>query len=346
MGGSLQLQRRIRREIGSLLPAGFLRGLYRRSALHTAATLAHVWLAIGAGLWLGGALLSWPLAVALPAGVALAAFLATRINALNVQVHEGSHGALAADRRRNEWLTNWAAAYWIGLDADGYRRIHSRHHQQLNEAGDPDRPLYELEPRRAALAGALLRDLTGVSLLRRALAYRRESQRAGPGEAGASLRHLAGKGLTNAALLGSQVALHGAAAGLAVYGLFWVVPLFCLYPVIIRLRIVAEHFDPAIMAPDAGAAAFVARTSECSWLEHYLLGAQMDYHFEHHLFPGIPYANLRRLHDALRAAGFFEKSRCVEPARALSGGYLHFWRNLLAGEYLSRPARPGVADAY
>jgi len=342
VGGSLQLQRRMRREIQEILPAGFLRSLYRRSAWRTAATVAHVWAAIGAGFWLAGPVLALPPGAAVAAGALLAVFMATRINALNVQVHEGAHGALAGSRRLNELLTNWAAGYWILFDADGYRRIHSRHHQQLNEDTDPDRPLYELEPSRRALLRGLLCDLLWVSLFRRVRVYLRDPAAGG----GRGLRHLAGKAVANGALLGSQIWLHGPMSGALVYAAFWVIPLFSLYPMVIRLRIVAEHFDPAIMEPGSGGTVFVARTSETSWLEHYLLGAQMEYHFEHHLFPGIPYANLRRLHQALRERGFFEKSRHIVPSRALTRGYLRFWRDLLSSEYLSGAARPAVAQTH
>jgi len=341
VGSSLRVQRQIRREIGTFVSTEFLRTLYRGSALRTAGTLAHIWLAIALGFWAAGAVLSLPAPAALPLGLLLALFMATRINALNVLVHEGSHGALAASRKLNERLTNWAAGYWILFDADGYRRVHMRHHQHLNEPEDPDRPLYELSPGRAALLHGFLRDLLWVSLFRRIWVY---VQGGGEGPRLGGLRHLAGKGIANGLLVGGALWLHGFPTGLLVYGAFWVFPLFSLYPMIIRLRLLAEHFDPAIMDDHLQENLFVSRTSQYSWLEHYLFGAQMEYHFEHHLFPGIPYANARRLHDALRERGFFEKSRHVVRSRALSGGYFRFLRTLLASDWVAGSARPAVAD--
>ena len=59
----------------------------------------------------------------------------------------------------------------------------------------------------------------------------------------------------------------------------------------------------------------------------YLIGAKMEYHFEHHLLPTIPYHGLKKLHRCLRARGFFDRLSRGDRARALSGGYLHFARH-------------------
>lgn len=331
---SIELQQELCREIQGLL--GSLRGYHRPDVRRTLFALAHVWLAIGVGFALAGPVLSLPPLLAVPAGLGLAAFMATRQNALNVLVHEGSHRALAAGARANDRLTNWGAGCWILFDTDSYRALHGRHHRHLSEPADPDRPLYALGRDRRRLARGVLEDLLGVSIARRARVYRDHWGGASDGTPG--WVHAGRKLFANALLVAGAVAVWGPLQGVAAYALFWVFPLFSLYPVIIRLRLITEHFAPEVFDPDAPPV-FVARTSVCGPIEHYLLGAQMDYHFEHHLFPGIPYHQLRRLHRDLVEHGFFTSGR-VTAEHSLSGGYLRFWRRFLRSDWFE-----GARDA-
>lgn len=331
---SAELQRRLCREVARVIGAPALRALHQRRAAPTVWTLLHVWAAIVATFALGGASLGRPPLVAALSLVALALFQGTRINALNVLVHEGSHHCLAVSRRANVLFANLAAGYPILFDAAGYRHVHAAHHRYLGEPGDPDRPLYAVRRGRAALLAGFAEDFLLLSLIRRALVYARGgagASRARP--LGARAAHASGKLAAQALLAGLLAAAFGPSAGLTLYAALWLVPLFTVYPAIIRLRVITEH-----LPPDRGEGAptlLVARTSVVGPLEHYLLGAGMDFHFEHHLFPGIPYENLRRLHAALEERGFFS-SGVVDRELALSGGYLAFWRRLLGGGVTAR----------
>lgn len=337
---SVEIQKRLRREVVRVLGRDIIKAYHRPSAARSLGALAHLWMAVAAGFLLAGLLVRWPLGWALAAGLPLSLFMATRINAMNVMVHEGSHYALAPSRRLNAWLTNLGFGYWILFDADSYRAVHMKHHRFLNQADDPDRPLYELPGGRAQLLRGLLADALWVSVARRALVYARPAGAA----SGRNLRvpwkrrllHLGGKGACNGLLLGSQLAVHGVWTGVLVYVLFWVVPLFSIYPMIIRLRVVAEHYAPELHDPAAGSI-FVARSTASGLLEHYLLGAQMEMHFEHHLFPGMPYAQAKRMHGELVRRGFFEEAGAVRVSHSLTGGYLRFWARMLRGK-VSAPA--------
>jgi fatty acid desaturase len=288
---------------------------------------------------------SLPLALAIPLGLLLSLFIATRINALNVLVHEGSHYCLAANRRLNSLLTNVLIGYWILFDEDGYRSIHTRHHTDLNEATDPDLPLYRVAPKRWRLLLDFLSDGLWISVARRGLVYLGGgggSNKAGFD--GRRLRHAGGKAAANLVLLALLLAIHGLPLGALVYLLFWVVPLLSFYPGLIRIRIITEHFAPEIMDPDSQPV-FVARSSVCGPIQHYLLGAQMDYHFEHHLFPAIPYRHLARMHAELVRRDFFSGDSPALAAHSLSGGYLQYWRRFLSNPYFSSEPRNARASA-
>lgn len=342
---SLEIQKRLRREVVRVLGRDAVKAYHRPNAARSLGTLAHLWLAVAAGFLLAGPLVSLPLGWAIAAGAPLSFFMATRINAMNVMVHEGSHCALAPSRRLNALITNLGFGYWILFDADSYRAVHMKHHRFLNQEDDPDRPLYELPGGRAQLVKGLLADALWVSVARRALVYARPagaaSDRALRVPWKRRLLHMSGKGACNGLLLGSQIALHGMWAGVLVYVLFWVVPLFSFYPMIIRLRVVAEHYAPELHDPTSGSV-FIARSTVSGPLEHYLLGAQMEMHFEHHLFPGIPYAEAKRMHGELVRRGFFDENGAARITHSSTGGYLRFWARILRGKRCAPAVGRGV----
>ncbi|MBM4362494.1 MAG: fatty acid desaturase, partial [Deltaproteobacteria bacterium] len=176
---SAELQRQLCREVARVVGAPALRALHQRRAAPTVFTLVHVWAAIVGTFALGGVALGQPPLVAALALIPLAFFQGTRINALNVLVHEGSHHSLAASRRANVLLANLAAGYPILFDAAGYRHVHAAHHRYLGEAADPDRPLYAVRLGRGALLAGFAEDFLLLSLARRALVYARGGGGAG-----------------------------------------------------------------------------------------------------------------------------------------------------------------------
>ena len=139
---------------------------------------------------------------------------------------------------------------------------------------------------------------------------------------------LAGKAVTQLVVLGQFMVFQGIPWGIVFYVAFWLVPIVCIYPMTQRLKNIAEHFDPALRDPTV--VRWVARTSAAGIIQNHLLGARMEYHFEHHVLPTIPYQGLRKLHRTLDSAGLF-----AEHGEFLSGGYVQF---------VARAASPQLRD--
>jgi fatty acid desaturase len=95
------------------------------------------------------------------------------------------------------------------------------------------------------------------------------------------------------------------------------VPIVCMYPMILRLKTITEHFDPGLR--EAKSVHWIARTSCAGWLQDHLVGARMEYHFEHHVLPTIPYHGLKKLHHRLGETDLFLRN-----GEVLSGGYVSF----------------------
>ena len=62
-------------------------------------------------------------------------------------------------------------------------------------------------------------------------------------------------------------------------------------------------------------------------MQNHLIGARMEYHFEHHVLPTVPFRGLRSLHARLDDSGLFLKERAV-----LSGGYVRFLARAVTGK--------------
>ena len=318
------LQHTLRKEVIQLVGRDWMKQLQTKRVSRYLFTVSHVWVGIVVALALVCYLFHQFPWVLIALWLPLAFYISTRMNALNVQVHEGSHYLLAKSRKANDLLCNWVAGYPILYDADQYRATHIVHHSKLNEEDDPDREFYELPETRGALVGLFLQDFFWITLLKRVVTIKTAMANRPKTSVGKSIMHLLGRAVWQCAVLGAFYLMFGLIWGVLLYGFFWLVPLFSIFPMIIRVRLITEHYDPMVFEKD-GVSVFVARTSVCKPLQHYLLGAQMDYHFEHHLFPAVPYAQLHVLHKRLRELDLFESNEHVVLEHSLSGGYMAYW---------------------
>jgi fatty acid desaturase len=324
---SASSERAWREQLDTLLGAEELRLLAKQSVSDSLLALAVLWIEVAGLLAVANLLPSWPLGWAIPVGVVVVLLLGTRMNAFGVVLHEGSHGFLAPSRTWNDRICNWGAAFWSINSVEEYRPTHRLHHRYLGGERDPDRNFYLVPARRGALTLLLLQDLAGVTAFRRATSrIAGTSQESG---APASLltrpQLLIGKFVTQAIVLGQFLYFQGIPRGLAFYVVFWLVPIVCLYPMILRLKTITEHFDAGLRDP--ATVHWTARTSVAGWLQNHLIGARMEYHFEHHVIPTIPFKGLRTLHRTLDRSDLFDRH-----GELLSQGYVIFLARAVTGK--------------
>jgi fatty acid desaturase len=335
-GRAATIEKTWRQEIEAVVAPEELAELSRRSLADTITVLAVLWVEII--VLLAGANLLPHLAGrwAIPLGIFLVVLIATRINALGVVIHEGSHGFLARSRRLNDRLCNLGAAWWTINSVEEYRPTHRLHHRYLGEERDPDRPSYLLPDRRGALAILVFKDLLGVTAVKRALVLHSGSRDEEGVETTPSAwkQILLGKCVVQLLVLGQFVLFQGLWRGILWYVLFWLVPILCVFPLILRLKTITEHFDPRYWEDDVQL--WVARTSFAGRLQNHLVGARMEYHFEHHVLPNIPFKGLARLHRRLEDTGWVG-----DHDEVVSRGYTRF---LLGLPKLERDERTVLAN--
>jgi fatty acid desaturase len=271
--------------------------LIARSQWKGIALVAHAWaviaLATVAGVWV-----PW----LIPISVMI---IGARQLGLAILMHEAAHGGLHPNKAVNDFLGQWLCAVPVGATLDSYRPYHLQHHKFAQQPEDPDLPLSAPFPvTRASLWRKIVRDLTGQTFVRQRIAVFFAKRRSNDDE------------LVEGAVITARSALPFVLMNLAAIGVlglmgywwvwfvFWLLPLATWFPLVTRLRNIAEH----AVTPDPADPMRHARTTEANLIERLLIAPYwVNYHCEHHMFMYLPCWSLPRAHRMLRARGVTER---------------------------------------
>lgn len=264
-----------------------------RSAWVGPLLVAHCWgvilLAIAVGV-------IWPLTI--PLGVAV---IGTRQLGLAILMHEAAHGGLSPNARLNDFLGHWLCAVPIGASLDAYRPYHLSHHKYAQQAEDPDLVLSAPFPvTRASLRRKILRDLTGQTFFKQRVLFAFKAFATARDEDIAEGAVVTGRSVAPFLAVNAGLLLAAVLAGVWwAYFALWLLPLATWFPMVTRLRNIAEHACVEGSADDAFRA---ARTTRAGWLERALIAPYwVNFHAEHHLFMHVPCWKLPALHTAVRS---------------------------------------------
>lgn len=241
----------------------------------------------------------WPHLVS----VVVALFLiGARQLGLAVLMHETAHHSLFKNRKVNDFVGQWFAAYPIWSDAMPYRPYHLQHHAKTGSDEDPDIGLTTPFPiTKQSLRRKIWRDLSGQTGWKFARASYRRSF--GNWQDPQSRRAAIGFAVTNLILFGLL-----AATGHPELYLLWAVAFLTTNTLVTRIRAIAEH----ALTPDREDPLGNTRTTIATWWERLFIAPnRVNYHLEHHLLMTVPHYNLPKMHELLRERGLLERA-CVE----------------------------------
>lgn len=239
--------------------------------------------------------------------------MARHQKALATLMHDGSHRRLFASRALNDWVSQLFLASAVHLFADGYRRTHMRHHRKPLLEDDPDIGITGGYPiSRASLARKLLRDLCGITYVKFVRHFIAPSART---KKQAKLEEGGEKTVPVAASLASMLAWNAVIATALTlaghplyYPLLWLLPQLTVLQVILRIRGIAEH---AGLQPQE-AQERCTRTVRSLLQAWFFAPNNINFHIEHHLYPGIPWFNLKKVHEVLEARGALPPENVVD----------------------------------
>lgn len=292
--------------------------LLRVQPLRSAWMVLSNWLLVFASM----ALVAWRPS---PVTIVVALFvIGGRQLGMAIVMHEASHRTLFPNRRLNDWVGNWLAAYPVWADVAPYRAYHLKHHAYTGTDRDPDLGLaapFPVTP--ASFRRKVWRDLSGQTGVKQATAVfmrdvgwarGRNQRNLGMNEGeqpDVGWHKLMPVATTNAVLL-----LLLTLAGHPALYLLWVVAWLTTYRLVTRIRSIAEHG----MVPDRLDPLRNTRTTLASWWERLLLAPnRVNFHLEHHLLMTVPHHNLPHLHALLRQRGMLDGS-------PIAAGYLSVLR--------------------
>ncbi|HYE47170.1 MAG TPA: fatty acid desaturase family protein [Caulobacter sp.] len=261
--------------------------------------IAHAWLTIFAA----GALF-----VALPNPITYVfavMVIGGRQLGLAILMHDGAHGCLHPDQKVNDWVGHWLAGAPTNADLQRYRDYHLQHHKFAQQAEDPDLGLSAPFPiTRTSLRRKMIRDLTGQTFYKQRIAPTIDAFVQGARKGVPFGRTAKGVIAFWKPFLVFHAVLWG---GLILAGYWWawpalwLVPMATWYPLITRLRNIAEH---ACVGKDEPDPLRHARTTKAGPIARLLLAPYyVNYHCEHHMFMHVPCWNLPKVSRLLEKKG-------------------------------------------
>ncbi len=244
--------------------------------------------------------------------------MGSQLHAFTVLQHDCGHQNAFRSTLLNLWMGRFMA-WFIVFPYSSFTECHKHHHRYLGDPEkDPDEWNYASGVKWMFLRIAVfVPRFTYFSLVRYGKAVRNRV-----------LRELAFNLLSMAAVCAWFVS-----QGMAYeFVLIFVVPLLLLAVVINPISRGYEHFPMATLEPEHADRLDLAKNTITVTSRVFgLLWANINYHVEHHVYPGVPFCNLRKLHHLLENKTFLrdrwllarlvarseaKKAHSAEPQRA------------------------------
>ncbi len=268
--------------------------LSRRSSWRGLFLVAHCWATIIAA---GALVVIWPNPVTLIVAVMV---IGARQLGLAILMHDAAHAALHKDIQVNDWVAAWLCGAPVGASLQNYRPYHLTHHKFAQQPEDPDLGLsapFPITP--TSLRRKMVRDLTGQTFFKQRIkptidAYRtRKAKGLSHGQVADGLWTFWGRFVIANGVMLAALTLMGLWWA---YPVLWLLPMATWYPLVTRLRNIAEH----ACVPSNEDPLRHARTTRANPIERLLIAPYyVNYHCEHHMFMHLPCWSLPKAHRLL-----------------------------------------------
>lgn len=235
----------------------------------------------------------------------MAVIVGSRQHGLAILMHDAAHFRLLRNKKFNDLVSNCFLAYPLFITTEKYRTSHLAHHLYLNSEKDPDFNIKRGKkdwtfPKNKMQLTLLLGKMLlygGIVELGRNFTRYSSSKTANPKE-----KNKASSAVKTTYYLGASIGLTYF-GGWGLFLLCWFLPMITFLSFNLRVRSMAEHFGME-WTNDFN----MSRTTLCSAWEKILIARHnVGFHIEHHLYPSVPFYNLRKVHLLLKNIPEFEQ---------------------------------------
>ncbi|MFT6746407.1 MAG: fatty acid desaturase [Glaciecola sp.] len=223
--------------------------------------------------------------------IAAVVFIGARLLALGLIMHEAVHDLVSKDKHLNEVLGEVFCAWPLFISMRSYRIKHLAHHRWLNTDQDPDYVAktdinWRYPMRLSRFFKVLIVQVSGLGVFEtfRVMSGAKLKSK----KKRSSVRYKGARILFYIIIITSFVFFEN---GMLLVK-YWIIPFATWTQLINRLRRVAEHSGIEGMPSQ-----LQTRTTIHGFIVKLLMVPKnISYHFEHHLYPGIPCYNLPTAH--------------------------------------------------
>jgi fatty acid desaturase len=235
-----------------------------------------------------------------------------------ILMHDASHFSVFENRKANDFVGHWFGGAPIFQDVIKYRPYHISHHINTGLEEDPDILLTRAYPTtKSSMARKFLRDLFGLTGLKAFIGLLLMNLGLLEYNLGNKVVKISQKGRTVKSFFASSfnnlwrpilanvimfILLYTFASGWLY--LLWIGAYITTFQICIRIRSIAEHS----VVEDPTNPYLNTRTTYANFIEKMLFAPyNVNFHAEHHMLMSVPPYNLPKMHEFIKAKGFYEK---------------------------------------
>jgi fatty acid desaturase len=221
-------------------------------------------------------------------------FIGARLLALGLIMHEAVHQLISKNKFLNTWLAELLCAWPLIISMRSYKVKHLAHHAWLNSDDDPDfiakfDSNWRYPMKKKKLLKVLSIQLSGIGVFETFKVMSSVQMKTKKAKTPAwyhLLRLFYYGGIITTFILLDQ--------GMMLV-LYWLIPFVTWTQIANRLRRIAEH-----SGIDGKSSDLQTRTTKHGiFARIFLAPKHISYHNEHHIYPGVPCYNLRKVHGLL-----------------------------------------------
>ena len=235
--------------------------------------------------------------------------IGARMHALAILMHDAAHFRFLKNRKWNDLITDITTMYPLFLTIEKYRTNHLQHHKHLNTEEDPDwvsklpKKEFQFPKTKGEFVLGVLSYFLLVQGIKDAIWFVTRFNVLGNQSKKTTPKKVSP--IPQLLFYGILIFVLTKFVLWKFFLLFWVVPYFSTFLMFQYIRSVAEHFgeleyDHLLRS---------TRTVKTNFFERFLIAPHnVGYHIEHHLYPGVPYYNLPKLHQLLMETSTFKEN--------------------------------------